>query len=930
MNPEQLIDQLLALHNAEEQRKFLDAHRTELTPQFFEALKAHSDAQALREPNRALEIVEVATMAASLVADPLGNALTHWAGGNVFLCLEQHEQALQHYGTACERYREADESTYRLEIARLQTNMVAVLKSLGRYREGLSLANEARAALAPWPMSRYMAVLEMNAGSLYRHVGRYGDALNAYERGRAIFATLGNTVQAARIDINRARLLGVLDRFAEAEPLLERARDALLAEEATLPAARAELNRATLLSRQGRHREAIAAYRQAREAFTSLGVQADVATVSLYLSYDYLALNLLPEARDESLSARDKFAALKMPRYVALANGNLAIAARKVGDYANALTALEAARAFFAERGVAVEVARLDLERAICLREMGRADEAAPVIAEACRILREYGTPLHSAMAQIVLGDTLLAQGKNPERCDELYISALDTLKDMPSLAWQAHAGRGRVAEARGHLQQAYQHYQEAIRCLEEAEEALGSAAYRAGFLADKLDVYQQAVRVSIALKNDGRTLRLVQRAKVGVWRDFVAQKSAEGTPVNLQDLRRRWHWLYNRLTRQDVDGEERGGEQVYWKDLREVESLIVQARREKAPPTARQAPPSLEDVLRSLPAGTAFLDYYCAGGNIVVQLLRDGESHIFANLASLRDVKRQLDRWRFNQESVRLAITEGRPAVELADEAHSVLKALYSLLWEQIEPQLDGVASLWISPHEMLWAVPFAALHDGKRYLAERYDITHTPGLLAPLPFSRPPTVSLADAPLAVGFSNGNRLTYAVSEAQAVNKVLGGGRLLIEDQATTERVEREAATCTLLHLATHGFFREDAPLFSTLHLADGPLTAERLETWQLPKVELVTLSACETGVTLSRGSDLLGLARGFWRAGARRMMVSLWAVDDVSTADLMTHFYAALREGQPVSRALRSAQMSALLKYRHPFYWAGFAAVEF
>jgi CHAT domain-containing protein len=322
-------------------------------------------------------------------------------------------------------------------------------------------------------------------------------------------------------------------------------------------------------------------------------------------------------------------------------------------------------------------------------------------------------------------------------------------------------------------------------------------------------------------------------------------------------------------------------------------------------------------------------LDYYCAGETVGALALGRSAVRNFADLASLRDVERQINRWRFNLESARLAILDGRPAVELADEAHAVLQALYELLVTPLESHLTDVQSLWISPHAVLWAVPFTALYDGDHYLIERWTLTCLPGVIGLGPSKRREGPILTEAPVIVGYSDGERLSYAVSEARTVATALGGGDLLLEEEVTTGRLRRAAESCTLLHLATHGFFREDAPLFSALHLADDLLTAERLEGWRMPRVDLVTLSACETGVRLSRGSDLLGLARGFWRAGARRLVVSLWAVDDVSTADLMVHFYDGVRAGQSPPRALRSAQITALTKYRHPFYWAGFEALE-
>jgi CHAT domain-containing protein len=179
------------------------------------------------------------------------------------------------------------------------------------------------------------------------------------------------------------------------------------------------------------------------------------------------------------------------------------------------------------------------------------------------------------------------------------------------------------------------------------------------------------------------------------------------------------------------------------------------------------------------------------------------------------------------------------------------------------------------------------------------------------------------------VGCSGGGRLAHAVDEARSVAAALDTDALLLEGEATLDALRARAADRTLLHLATHGLYRADAPLFSALRLGDDLLTADDLSGWRLPEVELATLSACETGVTRRRGSDLLGLARAFFRAGVRRLVASRWTVDDASTALLMGYFYRALREGRPVAPALREAQLATLRAHPHPFHWAGFQAMR-
>jgi CHAT domain-containing protein len=108
----------------------------------------------------------------------------------------------------------------------------------------------------------------------------------------------------------------------------------------------------------------------------------------------------------------------------------------------------------------------------------------------------------------------------------------------------------------------------------------------------------------------------------------------------------------------------------------------------------------------------------------------------------------------------------------------------------------------------------------------------------------------------------------------------------------------------------------------------DGFLRMHEIYNLRLP-ADLVVLSACQTALGREiRGEGLIGLTRGFMYAGARRVVASLWQVDDESTAELMERFYRAmLRDGRRPADALRAAQseMARSRRWSAPFYWAGF-----
>ena len=185
------------------------------------------------------------------------------------------------------------------------------------------------------------------------------------------------------------------------------------------------------------------------------------------------------------------------------------------------------------------------------------------------------------------------------------------------------------------------------------------------------------------------------------------------------------------------------------------------------------------------------------------------------------------------------------------------------------------------------------------------------------------------------MSYSQGGALPYTQTESQRVANLLAvqpqhSCQHYYEEAATVARFQSEAAQATLVHLATHAQFRPDAPLFSSLTLADGELTAQDLFNQEL-QASLITLSACETGLgALGGGDELLGLSRACLYAGASSLALSLWQVHDQAGAKLMQTFYTRLLAGETKAAALRQAQLELRHDpdFAHPFNWAAFVLV--
>ena len=130
------------------------------------------------------------------------------------------------------------------------------------------------------------------------------------------------------------------------------------------------------------------------------------------------------------------------------------------------------------------------------------------------------------------------------------------------------------------------------------------------------------------------------------------------------------------------------------------------------------------------------------------------------------------------------------------------------------------------------------------------------------------------------------------------------------------------------MHLATHGYVKQDQLDESYLELADGPFTLADIYQLRLRPGALVVLSACKTGVAQNEpGREVTSLANGFMTAGAGSVVASLWPVDDEVTSRLFIRFYAYLDQGLGRAEALRRAQSDIATNPQtaHPYYWAAF-----
>ena len=260
--------------------------------------------------------------------------------------------------------------------------------------------------------------------------------------------------------------------------------------------------------------------------------------------------------------------------------------------------------------------------------------------------------------------------------------------------------------------------------------------------------------------------------------------------------------------------------------------------------------------------------------------------------------------------------------------------KQLYTWLIKPLEQLVADKRVLGIVPHGHLHYLSFASLKDEESYLVEKHPLFYSPSAsVLEFTFKRKFPKGASVKVLALGNPDLGDLNYdlplAEMEANGIRWEFPQIDVLTRDKAKESWLKEHIGEYQIIHIASHGEFDPVNPLFSSLKLtrdetADGNLEVNEVFSLDI-KADLVTLSACQTGLgEITGGDELVGLNRAFIYAGTHAILSSLWRVSDISTAIMIKHFYRNyVRDNK--AESLRKAQLLVKRLYPHPSYWAGF-----
>ena len=913
-------------------------------------LKEQSDLVMRADIQRCLQICSLLAELAALSSDPGHEALALLAKANAHtIGLGDYRSGVELYDLAAEIY---DSSGREIEQARSQIGKIYAQANLGRYEEALQTGDWAAEILERRQEWMLLAKLKVNLAIMQSRRGLDARALELFEAAMDAYQRAGKEGDAhwARIELNRAVVLHNLGRFEDAAAASSKAVEKHLSLGQKAAAAHAQQNLAQTYFAMGRFNEALELLDEAHRILLNDGRQRDAMLAELDLSHCLLQLRRFPEVLDKGREMRHLFSAQGTDYEVAQVYLIEASAYTGLKRLPEALESLAEARRIFLEEKNEPAVAGVDLQTALVLLEVGRTEDGLALAQDCSALFERRGLPQWQARAELAAAQAAMALGRQ-ELAQAFASRALETgvSRHLPAITYQANHLKGLLAAHAGQPEEALRLYEQAIGGLEGLCGRL-MIEFRADFVADKERLYADALRLCLDIGRPDSALEFAERARSRALLDLLARRLDLSIAVRSEDdrplveelvrLRSERDHLYLRQER-DLSLSQRGentstleGTAASSPEVLALEQRITQVWHQLLVRNAEYARDAAlwqvrtEPVQPYLDEDTLLLEYFCQPEETVIFLVSRTGLQAWRLEVDLAQVQRYLQLLRLNLNSVPGA--GGDRINALARNARGLLGRLFDLLLRPVFPELSGARRLIIVPHGVLHYVPFQALFDGERYLMEQMEVSYLPGASL-LRYCREAPSAGAGA-LAVGHSYGGRLPEVVGEALSVAE-LWGGQALVEEQATLTALRPAAGSCKILHIAAHGDFRPDNPLFSGLALEGGWLTTLDIFNLRL-QASLVTLSACQTGRSVvGGGNELLGLMRSFLAAGAASLLATLWAVEDRSAADLMREFYARLAAGEAKSAALRQAQMAVLDRKetgegRHPYYWAPYFLV--
>jgi CHAT domain-containing protein len=938
-----VLSALSLLDNDTRRGAFLRRHKL-LGAETIRELNAATQQELRVNTKNALSLAESAILAARGTRKKELLAQSYRMKANVLAASGEYQAAVELYDAALALFQkeEDQEGLGRTLTAAIQPHIM-----LGAYDRAFHFARRAQKIFRKLKDERRLARLENNIGNIYHRQDRFEEALTHYLRAYQQLLPHAD-IEELTISLNNMSMCLIsMNDFAQALLTYERAKKLLQTRDLPLIHLITDYNIAYLYYLRGNYRRAIEMLKSARIAGEAIGYTYLVALCYLDLSDIYVELNLSAEVNDVAEQGYLLFRKLDIGYEAAKTLANRAIAFGQDGKTRRALELFSEAKPLFVKEKNEVWPWLIDLYQAIVLFREGRYYEARRLAIGAAAFFdgslqKDKAVLCHFLLAQVAVRTGNTAAGRT--ECSRA-LEVLESL-DAPILRYQGHYLLGQIEHAEGNFRSAYAEYQHARAELESLRSNLGRDEMRISFMKNKTELYERLVELCLSSELPQASLeeawQYIELAKSRSLTELMFQRShtlPEAKPGQselvhrIRDLREELNWYQHRIELEQLRPEQNAAERI--------EKLRTEAQgREKALLTVlgelaetgvesasfpSRGDVSLEKIRALLPDDASCLEYYSAGEEILAVVLTKRTLDIVP-VATVSQVSEALRLLRFQLGRLQQSPDPAQASTgNMYRAAVAHLGELYNELVAPVRAQL-GAGHLVVVPHGLLHYLPFHALHDGEKFLMDSYTISYAPSA-AVYALCHRPSEGSGGGSLVLGLPDA-QAPLIQEEVEAVHRILPHSELFLSEEANHELLYRKAPPSKLIHIATHGNFRPDNPMFSGIRLGDGYLHLYEMYQMQL-SADLLTLSGCATGLNvIAAGDELLGLIRGALYAGARSLLLTLWDVNDRSTAQFMTSFYRRLQRSGNKAAALAEAAKEVREQHPHPYYWAPFVLV--
>ncbi len=682
-----------------------------------------------------------------------------------------------------------------------------------------------------------------------RHAPRSVGAASLIERFDATalqFQARDDQHTAAATQVPKMMALAMLGRTDEAIFTGLQARAVFVAQHDPLAAGRVERNLGMIALRRDRYAEAEQFFRTAEARFRSAGDQENLLKAANNLGLTLTYQHHFAAAEQLYRTALAEAEAAGLVAVQAEVERNLGALAMFQGRYDHALSWLGRCRRHYEALDIPHELALAEYQLAEAYLELNLAPEAAAILSRVVPAFAALDMPeehawglIHWGRACFILGDRTRAQ-------------ALLTAARTSFGAATDSAGAGISALTAARLQLAADDPQGAATAAAFAEQTFTT-----------LEIWEWALLARWLRAEAMRTL-----ADPSIVRELLQTTLAAANQRGLSQVSQRCQTSLGLLAAAQGDRPAAAAALNAAIGLTEQLRAGLPAEQFRTAFLADKLTPYIELARLSLTANTP---EHNAAALLLVERARSralAEALATTGVAQPRPHDPAEAGLQAHHDNLRAHMAQ------LTRRTNHYLEHLYNLLLAPLEA-LIGARRLVVVPYRSLHYVPFHALYTGTEYVIDQHEVSYAPSATVLLHCVRR-SVAQPSRALLVGVPD-ERAPRVEAEIATLAALFAQPTVLTNTAATAQALRTHAPHADMLHLACHGRFRPDSPLFSALHLADGWFTMGDAYTLNLERCSLVALSACETGVNaIAPGDELIGLARGFFAAGAPSLIVSL------------------------------------------------------